>query len=245
MVSHRNVPFSCFCCPREMGCNMLPTAASKQDCPHGSCKAMGLRRDKFLSLTIANGLQADWQLQSTQFPALVVLTRHLWDCTLRWWRKEAEQVCFHLFLYCTSICFSPQLARPRAQFRSSNKSLFMRHGNPPALSTPLGLDCPGMGYFGHHRWFLHLTERREGASRCLTTTLLCHSPTEKLSSVKALISPLDLEGWDAKRGVQRVGFTGETQQNFQHQDWELLLRQKNSRADRNLCPEQSNDSPHI
>lgn len=41
---------------------------------------MGLKRDKFLSLTIANGLQADWQLQSTQFPALVQMTRHLWDC---------------------------------------------------------------------------------------------------------------------------------------------------------------------
>lgn len=136
MVSHRNVPFSCFCCPREMGCNMLPTAASKQDCPHGSCKAMGLRRDKFLSLTIANGLQADWQLQSTQFPALVLLTRHLWGCTLSWWRKEAEQVCSRLFLYCTSICFSPQLARPGAQFRSSQqKPLYEAWESPSTINT--------------------------------------------------------------------------------------------------------------
>lgn len=106
-----------------------------------------------------------------------------------------------------------------------NKSLFMRHGNPPALSTPFGLDCPGMGYFGHHRWFLHLTEHRDGASRCLTTILLSHSTRDKLSSVKALINPLDLGGWDTKGSVQGMGFTGETE--HQHQDWELLLRQKN------------------
>lgn len=41
MVSHRNAPFSCLCCLREMGCNTLPTAVSKEDCPYGSCKANG------------------------------------------------------------------------------------------------------------------------------------------------------------------------------------------------------------
>lgn len=92
---------------------------------------MVLRRDEFLPLTIANGLQAGWQLQSTQFSAVVQLTRHLWDCTWSLWRKEAEQVCFNLFLYCRSICFSPQLARPGAQLRSlQQKPLYWSMGTP-------------------------------------------------------------------------------------------------------------------
>lgn len=119
---------------------------------------MGLKREKFLSLTIAKGLQADWQLQSTQFPALVQMTRHLWD---RMGEERRQNKPVSVYFY---------TADPSAPLHSwqglecsldpSNKSLFMRHGNPPPLSTPFGLDCPGRGYFGHHRWLLHLAECR-------------------------------------------------------------------------------------
>lgn len=95
-----------------------------------------------------------------------------------------------------------------------SKSLFMRHGNPPPLSTPFGLDCPGRGYFGHHRWLLHLAAHRDEASRCLATVLPSHAIRDKLSNVEALINPWDLGGgggWgmgckDAKRRSLGNGF---------------------------------------
>lgn len=208
---------------------MLPTAASKQDCPHGSCKAVGLRREKFLSLTTANGLQADWQLQSTQLCFCWPRT----SGTVLGAGEEKRQNKSASIYFCTADPSAPLHSWQGLELSLDppNKSLIMRHGNPPALSTPFGLHCPGTGYFGHHRWFLHLTEHRDGASRCLTTTLLSHSTRGKRSSAKALMSPLDLGGWDTKGRVQRMGFTGVTEQNFHpHWHWELLLRQE-SRAE--------------
>lgn len=138
-----------------------------------------------------------------------------------------------------------------------NKSLFMRHGNPPSLSTPFGLDCPGRDYFGHHKWLLHLDECKDGASRCLDTILPSYTIRNKLNNVEALISPQDLRGWDMKQrprgGVQGMVFTGETEQNFhQHRDprncfWDRKTRVTSrwSRDNQSLCPEQSTTSPHI
>lgn len=181
MVSHRNAPFSCLCCPREMGCNMLPTAVSKQDCPHGSCKANGTEEREIP--VSDNSLWAPGRLAAAKHSVLCSASADQAPLGLYYFAgEEKRQNKSALVYFCT--------ADPSALLHSwqglelsldpPNKSLFMRHGNTPAPSTAFGLDCPGRGYFGHHRWLLHLAEHRDGANKCLTTTLPSHTFRNKL-----------------------------------------------------------------